>query len=295
MRIAHATDIHWMEPPGSRIFNTKRLLGSANLFLRGRRHHFDLRVQSALVEHLLELEPDLVLITGDLTAQALPKEFDKARRALQPVLDSIPTFVIPGNHDVYTVGAQCEGRIRTWFSEWMGLREHSAITRLDHRDVTCLGLDPNGPSWLLASASLPQEQLIALAEELQAPGLEGRFVILAVHYPVLDRRGEVYDGMNHGLLNARDLIEVLERAPRRPDLIVHGHEHHGFHTQLELTDATVPIFNCGSSGYSFMPERERAAAMNLYCLAEGTLEVERYLYTDTGFALEPGGAYATGR
>lgn len=296
MRIVHATDIHWQEPPYWRLLNRKRVLGTANLYLRGRRHQFAERVQEALVEHIVSLEPDLVLITGDLTAQALPVEFEKARKALAPVLERFPTFVIPGNHDVYTLGAHREQRVHTWFGEWMGLHGEACVGRLDVGDVTCLGLDPNRPTWLSASGFLPAEQLDELARILADPELRDRFVVLCIHYPVLDRRGAVYDGRDHGLLNARDLIRVLQEAPVRPGLMVHGHEHHGFHVKLPLNGAEVPIYNCGSSGQAFLPAMGRAAAMNLYTVRSGELQdVERFMFDGERFSPEPGGAYATGR
>lgn len=295
-RIAHATDIHWMEPPYWKVLNSKRVLGTANLYLRGRRHHFTDIVQKALIEHILGLEPDLVLLTGDLTAQALPGEFEKAREALDPVLQRFPTFIIPGNHDVYTLGARRDRRIHTWFADWMGLDGEDPVGRLDVGDITCLGLDPNRPTWLGASGLVPPEQLVSLERTLADPALRDRLVILCLHYPVLDRRGEVYDGRNHGLLNARELIEVLDRAPVKPALMVHGHEHHGFHVELPLSGGAVPIYNSGSSGYAFMPTSKRAAAMNVYQVQGARLVgVERYLYDGETFAPEPGGAYATGR
>ena len=295
MRVAHCTDIHWQVAPGLGDATIKRILGTANLYLAGRRHHFSPVVQDALMAHLQVLDLDLLLITGDLTAQALDSEFATARRALQPVLDTVPTFVIPGNHDVYTPGAQRSQRIRTHFGPYMGL-DAGAVTRRDCGSVTALGLDPNRPTWILASGELPQAQLDALAQTLEDPSLADQFVILCIHYPILDRHGEVYDGPKHGLLNARALIDVLRNATHTPDLILCGHEHHGFRTELDLGERSVPLINSGSSGYAFMPEKRRAAAMNVYALDGGALAgVERFLYTEQGFQPEPGGAYATGR
>lgn len=294
MRIAHATDIHWFCPPSvDRLFG-KRLLGTANLYLRGRRHDFDEAVQTALVDKIVSLEPDMVAITGDLTAQALPAEFAKARAALQPVLDRFPTFVIPGNHDVYTTGARDEARIRSTFDPWMFL-DNGPVSRFDLDGVTVLGLDPNRPTFLDASGELPAEQLTALRDELAKPDLADRRVVLCVHYPVVDRHGEVYDNGHHGLINANALIEVLENAPKRPDMILHGHEHHGFRASVTLSDTAVPTFDCGSSGYAFMPKKKRAGAMCLYTLSAEGIGVERFLYDGEGFSAEPGGAYATGR
>jgi 3',5'-cyclic AMP phosphodiesterase CpdA len=297
VRVAHATDIHWFVPPRAGQMTVKRLLGSANLYLRGRRHDFDEGVQSALVDHLVDLEPDLVIVTGDLTAQATPEEFDKARQALAPVLDTLETFVIPGNHDVYTPGALRERRIERYFGPWMGL-DDSPIGRRDLGPVTVLGLDPNRPTLVTASGVVPEEQLVALDEALRDPALASRFVILALHYPILDRRGEVYDGANHGLRNARELIALLDRAPTRPAIILCGHKHHGFRSDLELSDgAVIPVVNCGSSGYAFQPDHQRAAAMCVYEIDDdGRLaSVERFLYDGGGFAPEPGGPFATGR
>ncbi len=296
MRIAHVTDIHWQAAPGLADMTPKRILGTANLYLRGRRHHFTTDVQDALVQHLLTLSPDLVLVTGDLTAQALPSEFQAAFDALKPVLDTLPTFVIPGNHDVYTPEAQQAQRIRELFHPYMGISDQ-AMTRLDIGELTVLGLDPNHPQMLNASGEVPQNQLDDLKNALNDPALKNRTVVLALHYPVLDRHGAVYDGNHHGLRNAKDLIALMEAAAKRPDWIVHGHEHHGFQVDLAFSDASVPIHNCGSSGYAWMPSHNRAAAMNVYTIDGGLQDVTRYLYQgpDEGFRPEPGGAYQTGR
>ena len=72
-------------PPWSKLAG-KRLLGTANLYLRNRRKHFDAEVQTHLVRDIAALEPDAVVITGDLTAQALPQEFALARELLDTPL-----------------------------------------------------------------------------------------------------------------------------------------------------------------------------------------------------------------
>jgi len=294
IRIAHATDIHWAAPPRLHQMFNKRFLGGLNLWLGGRGHHFSPEVQAALVEHLVALEPDAVLITGDLTALALDHEFERARHALRPVLDRFPTLVLSGNHDVYTRSAQRNKRFAAFFADWMGMGS-DGIARLDVGHVTILGLDPNRPVFL-SSGKVPEAQLEALAAALAAPDLADRPVVLALHYPVLDRRGDVYDNVRHGLTNARDLIEVLRKSKKRPIAVVHGHEHHGFRVDLALDEAKVPIFDPGSGGYAYMPERRRAACMNLYEIdGRGALRVERYMYSADGFLPEAGGAYATGR
>jgi len=291
MRIAHATDIHWFVPPQLRDATIKRAMGTANLYLMSRRKHFDVGVQAALVDHLVTLAPDLVLITGDLTAQALDSEFAVARAALQPVIDTTPMLVIPGNHDLYTAGAQRDDRIGKHFADV--LHRDGPIHRLDVGKVTVLGLDPNRPTYFVASGVVPDDQLEALATALADPTLDERFVVLALHYPIVDRRNEIYDGRQHGLLNARALLDVLKAAPKRPDMVVHGHRHHGYRATLPVGD--IPSFNSGASGYAHLPAHRRTAHMNLYTVADGALaDIERYRFDGARFELEPGGAYASG-
>ena len=292
MRIAHATDIHFTEDPSLLQLPGKRLLGTANLWLRGRRHDFPELIQQCLVDHLVALEPDLLIITGDLTAQALPSEFEKAKRFLLPALTRQPSVVMAGNHDVYTRGAARDDRIHEHFAAW--LHRDGPIGRFVRDSIEVITLDPNRPTGIHASGLIPESQLEALAEALAEPS--ERVLVLALHYPIVDRRGDVYDGEHHGLLNARALIEVLAQGTRAPDLILHGHEHHGFQQLLTAGDHAIPIVNCGSSGYRFMPDKRRAAGMCVYELAPGVpLSIERYLHDGERFVPEQGGAFATGR
>lgn len=292
-RIAHATDIHWHERPSLNRLSPKRMLGGANLYLRGRVNHFDRRVQSSLVQAMIDARPDVALFTGDLTAEALPTEFALAHTALAPLFAAVPSFVQNGNHDVYTFGAARARRIENRFGPWMHLRP-SGLGVMTRPGVHVVGLDPTRPH-ALASGRVPRAQLDALHDALaEAP--PDAFVVLAQHYPILDRTGAVYDGLGHGLLNARELIEVLRTAPRKPDLIVHGHIHHGFTVPLDLGDVSVPICNPGSGGYAHMPSRSRAACFNVYVVdGPKLIAVERYRHGPNGFEPEAGGAYATGR
>jgi len=296
MRIAHATDIHWFAPPRLAELAFKRWLGSANLYLLGRRAQFDRAVQQQLVAHIDALEPDAVIITGDLTSQALDAEFAMARTDLEPLLKARPVFVVPGNHDVYTRHSQRSRAMERWFGPWMGLGDRG-LGRVDVGELTLIGLDPNRPLALGSSGFVPQPQLDALADLLADPALAGRSVGLLIHYPPIDRRGDLYDGSRHGLLNARDLVAVLDRAPTRPAFVACGHVHHGFYTPIRLGDgAEVPVCNPGTSGQAFRASRRRAAAMAVYEVVDNrVVATERYLHDGSGFFPEPGGSWSTGR
>ncbi|TVQ92765.1 MAG: metallophosphoesterase [Deltaproteobacteria bacterium] len=295
IRLAHATDLHWFTPPSLRRVPGKRLLGTANLYLRGRVHHFDRTVQQAAVQAMLQAEPDIAVITGDLTALALPEEFELARRDLSPLLETVPTLVMNGNHDVYTVGSSKQDRIAERFGPFLHRIEGSRVARLDHDYLTLLALDPCRPHWS-ASGRLPSEQLDTLRAQLHDPSTTDRVVVIALHYPLLHPDGSLYDKVGHGLRNASDLIALLREAPVRPSAILHGHRHHGYRIDLDLGDAKVPIFNPGTGGQRYEPDHDRAACVNVYGIGpDGAVTVERHRHDGERFVPEPGGAYATGR
>lgn len=65
--------------------------------------HFGRLASGAVVEDLLvevrRQRPDLVVVSGDLTQRARPRQFRAARAFLEAL--PAPTLVVPGNHDVY--------------------------------------------------------------------------------------------------------------------------------------------------------------------------------------------------
>ena len=86
MRIVHLSDVHiWRYTSNVRRLMGIRALGMVELLL-GRARRFHLERLGAVVDRVLSLEPDHVVITGDLTTTALPSEFREARRLLAPLL-----------------------------------------------------------------------------------------------------------------------------------------------------------------------------------------------------------------
>lgn len=289
MRIAHFTDIHYTLLPELRELSPKRALGAVNLVVGRRLRHFDPHVQRALVQAVVDARPDAVVITGDLTGTALEREFLAAREGLAPLLDAFPTLVLPGNHDRYTHGAHGQRRLEHHFSRWTGIRP-DGLAHLDLGDVEILGLDPNRPTGLHASGHVPEAQLAALDAWLSEPA--SRPWILALHYPLVDRHGAVYDNAGHGLRNARALHEVLRRSPRKPAAILHGHVHHGYTATVDA-GAPIPSFNPGTAGYHFDARRRRAASFCIYDLGS-SLTARRFQHDGARF-VEEAPAFSGGR
>jgi 3',5'-cyclic AMP phosphodiesterase CpdA len=60
--------------------------------------HVDYAVVEPLIETIRELEPDVVVVSGDLTQRARSEQFQEAREFLDQLPS--PQIIVPGNHDV---------------------------------------------------------------------------------------------------------------------------------------------------------------------------------------------------
>lgn len=288
MRAAHITDLHVEAPPRVGQLFSKRALGALNLYVLGRHAHFSRRTVDALVQAVVEAAPDIVLCTGDLTATALPEEFACAVELLRPLTSRFPFVVLPGNHDVYTRGSV--GRLSSYFGEWSNDGQYP-FSRVVH-GVWFVAIDVSRPDWL-SRGGAPVTQLEAL-DALLGAGVEP--VVLLLHYPLRNRHGGRYGPANRAMTNAAALEAVLGRHPRVV-AVLHGHEHHGYRTQVPSAargDGIVSL-NPGAGGYAFLPARRRTAHFNLYDIdAAGGIDVRRLAFDGARFLPEEGGAYASG-
>jgi 3',5'-cyclic AMP phosphodiesterase CpdA len=184
VRIVHLSDIHvWRYA-----FNPIRLLGKRAVgmieLLSGRARRFRLERLEDVVERARRLDPDHVLITGDLTTTALPGEFRAARAALAPLLaDPARATVIPGNHDRYTGRSVRHRNFERSFGDFAAGPEYPWIRWLGP-ETGILALDPTR-SHLTATGRLPADQF-ARARALVADLAERpRRLIVACHYPLV--------------------------------------------------------------------------------------------------------------
>lgn len=289
MRVAHVTDIHVYVHPTVGELVGKRLLGTANLELRGRKHHFTREIQEALVPAVLAQAPDAVICTGDLTAQGTPAEFQAALELLEPLFDSVPSAVIPGNHDTYTLAVARAASWERWFGRWAGCGSWPRTWQLGP-DVAAVGLQ-TCRAHLLSSGHLDRDQLARLDSLL--PQVQASTLFVLLHYPLRGRHGEPYGPFTRNLAQAAALEGVLQRHAHRITAVLHGHEHHGFRTEAP---GGIPILNPGSAGYAWLPQKGRTAHFNVYEVHGNRVDVSRFRYDGPAHAFvpEPGGAYASG-
>ena len=109
MRIVHFSDIHFGRPsftPAS-LFD-KRLLGTFNFLVR-RKGELDEDALNRLRAKVDELNPDIMVCSGDITCVGEPAEFTAALEALTSLKErgNACFFYVPGNHDAYVSRASC--------------------------------------------------------------------------------------------------------------------------------------------------------------------------------------------
>ncbi len=297
MRIAHVTDIHVMVPPKlSQLFG-KRLLGTVNLMLMGRKSHFTEPVQLALAESVGLANVDAIICTGDISAQATPEEFNKFEKLFGDLFDAQPTSLVTGNHDTYAYLAHKNKVMERRFGKYMGSGTYPRIHNLNDK-FSVITLD-SSRFHLLSSGKIASDELQRLDKILAS--MKDKKFFISLHYPLRGRDGTPYGPSTRSLSNADELEAVLIKYSNSIVAIVHGHEHHGFTTSLKGGERDIPIINPGASGYAWLPEHNRTAHYNIYTIGETDvsldISVERFQYSGTegSFIAETGGSYATGR
>ena len=300
MRILHFTDLHVQRPPRliDLVTGPKRFVGAANLYLFGRRAHFQRRVQEALVQAILEQRPDAVVCTGDVSALATDDEFEAAHALLRPVYETFPFVVQPGNHDTYVRERKIGARMRRWFGPWMGPGGPRLVR---FGEAAFLTVETCRAHWTSRGHTPPGELgkagvlLDTLGLRGRDPVSEGLFVFWCQHYPLRDRRGAPYGPWGRRLADA-PAVEAMLATRGEIGAVLHGHEHHGFRSTLPGLRGPVDILNPGAAGYAHLPRQRRTAHFAVYSVKQGVLEgVERFAWQGERFAPELGGPFATGR
>lgn len=288
MRIAHLTDIHFQQDPSfGELLHIKRLMGSTNLYLLGRKSKFGLEVQRKSIAKIVEMKPDLVLLTGDLTAQALDGEFDLARRELDPILSQFPSVVIAGNHDTYIT--PFPPKMRDSFTPWLA---KDGVDLQEFGDVGVLTIESCRPT-LLSSGYVEPSRLQKASKLLQ--NTEASFIFFCMHYPLLNRRGELYGPATRALSNGTEVLEWL-KGETKISAYLHGHEHHGYQTEITIKNGTIPSINPGVSGYNIDLKKKRFPHVACYTVEDGALtDIERWqlMGLDVEYTLEQRPAFSS--
>jgi 3',5'-cyclic-AMP phosphodiesterase len=170
----------------------------------GSRYHIP-SLATRVIDEVNALEPDVVVVNGDLTDMGFRAEFRQAHRMLERI-QCERRMVLIGNHDARNVGD-------VHFEELFGSR-HSEM-ELD--GLRLVGLDSSEPD--LDSGRIGRDTHRLLAERF-AVELE-EFKVVAMHHHLVPVPGT---GRERNIVHdAGDLLRVL--ATSGVDLVLCGHKH----------------------------------------------------------------------
>lgn len=204
--------------------------------------------QVEAVEALIpDLEPRVIVISGDLTQRARHGEFQAARQYIRELERTAPVYVLPGNHDVQWwhrpfipfAPAVKYRKYRTYFGP-------SLTPTLEFPEAVIAGaLTSHGVAWgsltlrprdIAVKGHLPVKE-IKRVTTLFAKTKPDQARILVVHHNVL--RGEISGrmGLSRGKQAQRRILQS------GADLVLCGHDHQ---EQIDLLGGKVVVSCAGT-------------------------------------------------
>ena len=183
--------------------------------------------KTVAVEHLVpDLQPDAVVVTGDLTERARHGEFQAARAWVRELERTAPVIVVPGDHDMQwwtrPVGAPDTHKQFENFAKYFG----PVLTpTVELTDAVIAGVNTmTGVQWRLAVRDPRESVARGNLDRVEAQRLRDVFKkadhhvarVVVMHHNVID------DG-RVGLKNSNQAQQWLSEAS--VDLVLCGHTH----------------------------------------------------------------------
>ena len=188
----------------------------------------------AVLEHVRATDPDLLLLTGDLTQDAQPATYGTVRDLISPL--GVPCLALPGNHDdPALMQSLLQGPVDatttvTSMGGWHLVLLNSHVPGATHGRLSAEALDA----------------LDATLRRLDGPTL------LAVHHPPVPVGAAWLDAI---LLHDPEALEDCLRAHPQVRLLLCGHVHQAHeadfaHARLYTCPSTCIQFKAGSEAFA---------------------------------------------
>ena len=236
------------------------------------------RVGAVLAPKIAEMAPDVLVISGDITQRAKPREFKAARDYFER-LPPIPRVIVPGNHDIPLYRAherllQPYKLYRKYISD-----ELDSVLRLENAVI--VALDSTNPYRAVSNGRIRREQLEFCAKEFaSAPPDSARIVVAHHHFaPAPD-----YDG-GEVMPKGKRALDMFTQL--RVDLIMAGHLHRAYvGNSLDVYSGEdrghgIIIAQCGTTTSRRGRAREREKnSFNWVEILKGSIRILHYMYFD---------------
>lgn len=236
----------------------------------------DLR-KIAGVENLVpDLEPDVVVISGDLTLRARHGEYQAARMFVHELERTAPVYVVPGNHDVQWwwrplvpfAPAAKYAKFREYFgpalTPTLDLTEGIVTGALTAHGIAWRSLTPHLRD-VAVKGYLPRAEMRRVVGVFDRARPE-QARVLVMHHNVLP--GEVSQRM--GLAHRqRARWRIVESGA---DVVLCGHDHEH---QIDVLDGVV-VSCAGTISARF--QEGQPSAFHRVCIDDDAIQVELYVW-----------------
>lgn len=235
-------------------------------------------VGEALLAKSHELDPDVVVVSGDFTQRARAREFRQAREFLDR-LPEAPRVVVPGNHDVplYRVLERLV-QPRKLYKEHIS-EELDPVLELP--GVVMLGLDSTSPRRAISNGRIHLDQL-ELCERVFGDAPDDAIKIVVSHHHFAPAPDYERDQTMPKAKRAVDRFVDLG-----VEMILGGHLHRAYiGNSLDVYPGEHPergiiIVQSGTSASRRGRAREKAKnSFNVVLLGGDTFRITHYLYDD---------------
>jgi 3',5'-cyclic AMP phosphodiesterase CpdA len=221
-----------------------------------------------------DLEPDLIVVSGDLSQRARHGEFQRARALKRELERTAPVYVIPGNHDVQWwwrpflpfTPARKYVKYREYFGETL-------TPELDLPEALVVGvLTAHGVAW---GSLTPRLRDIAVKGHLPKAEIERATARFAAAAPGQARILVMHHNLMRGALSHRMGLAHWKAAQRRvaasgADVVLCGHDHQ------EAIETLGDVIVICAGTLSTRSRGRRAPVFNRVVFEEDAIHVVQY-------------------
>lgn len=242
-------------------------------------------VGEALLSKAHELEPDILVVSGDFTQRAKLREFRDARAYLASLPD-VPSVVVPGNHDIalYRIFERLF-RPRALYRQHISDELNPVLER---PGLVILGLDSTSPRRAISNGRIHLDQL-ELTERVFGGLPEDTVKIVVSHHHFAPAPDYERD---QTMPKAKRALDRFVRLG--VEMILGGHLHRAYiGNSLDVYPGEDPergiiIVQSGTSTSRRGRAREKTKnSFNVIRVGGETFRITHYLYDDDGRAFLP--------
>lgn len=243
----------------------------------------------ALARLIEEVEPELVIVSGDLTHRGLRSQHERAAAFLRGL--GLPLLAIPGNHDIpYTFPKRFT---KPWLEFERQWNETEPVYRSDA--LLVVGLNSVRP-WRHQSGRLRPRQ-IDRARELLGGAPDGVLRVVVFHHHLL---GAPWRSRKKPVARRNEVLAGLVDAGA--DLILAGHIHQStiaerreFELSKPAGERAVVVSIAPGFGQPRPHRRGEARGLHVYEVEPDGLRVLTYIWREDGWALTAARSFPRGR